>query len=100
MPNAPRRFQLHPKPAHGGKRPATVQRCKKYRTKGWEQTRQRIIARDAMQCQICGDLCIGKGNAHVDHVIAVVNGGSDDDDNLRLACASCHNSRTTKDNKH
>lgn len=99
MPTAPRRFTLHPKPMQGGKSVAAYARARKYRTKAWEQIRLEILARDGMQCQLCGKLCTGKGEAHVDHIRAVVDGGTDEPQNLRCICASCHSRRTLRDNK-
>jgi 5-methylcytosine-specific restriction protein A len=96
MPMAPRSFRLHPKPAHSGKSAATIERCKKYRTKGWEQIRTQVLARDGMQCQECQRLCIGKGEAHVDHIVAVVDGGTDEAENLILRCQQCHSRKTAK----
>ena len=48
---------------------------------------RRIGERDGFRCRVCGT----DRTLTVDHIIAVVNGGSDDDDNFQLLCRS-HNS--------
>lgn len=99
MPMSPKAFRLTPKTVRQEKSQATIERCKKYRTKGWATIREQIIVRDGMECQMCHHLCIGigKGEAHVDHIIAVVDGGTDEADNLRTLCQSCHSTRTMSD---
>jgi hypothetical protein len=49
---------------------------------------RRIGERDGFRCRICG----ADRTLTVDHVIAVANGGTDDDGNLQLLCRS-HNSQ-------
>lgn len=101
MPNAPKQFR----PSHvakrvgTGKSPATLERCKRYRTKAWEQLRIEVIARDRMTCQLCGKLAIGPKECHVDHIKPVADGGSDELSNLRVLCAACHSRRTATDQK-
>lgn len=55
-----------------------------------------VFVRDNGYCQYCGaDLLISRatlGGAQVDHVRAVANGGEDELENLRLACALCNGS--------
>ena len=43
------------------------------------------MARDGYRCQVCG-----RPAEHVDHVIAVIDGGTGDPSNLRARCAE-HN---------
>jgi 5-methylcytosine-specific restriction endonuclease McrA len=38
-----------------------------------------------------------KLGADVDHVVALVNGGTNDDDNLELVCHECHRVKTASD---
>lgn len=56
--------------------------------------RARILVRDNYCCRYCGskwpDVVI-----EVDHVIAVINGGTDNDDNLVAACMDCNRSKGT-----
>jgi len=65
------------------------------------ETRIRIRIRDNCVCKYCGkkgDMKIGPDNRawHVDHQIPYSFGGSDDDENLALACSTCN---TRKHNK-
>lgn len=43
----------------------------------------------AQICNICGTP-IGQDESHLDHVIALANGGTNDPDNLRVTHASCN----------
>lgn len=38
-----------------------------------------------------------KAQAHMDHVVALVNGGAHDDANIQLLCQSCNNTKHVKD---
>lgn len=81
-------------PKAGDKRPSSSQRG--YGSAAWRRTRLLVIARDAGVCQICGLLVSTSGDgrdAHVDHIIEKVRGGTDALENLRLCCRSCHSRR-------
>ena len=54
----------------------------------WEKTREIIFSRDNYICRYCGALA-----EHIDHVIPVCKGGTNDLDNLVAACASCNLSK-------
>jgi hypothetical protein len=59
------------------------------------KVRSRIIARDGHTCSYCGgegDLTHGPDGEwwRLDHVMPVSRGGSDEEDNLALACAGCN----------
>lgn len=58
----------------------------------WHETRLRIFARDGFRCTYCGR----NENLQCDHIIPVVQGGSDLDDNLTTACRSCNASKGAK----
>jgi len=51
--------------------------------------RNRIRRRDSGVCQLCGRL-----GAHVDHVVPLSQGGSDDDENKQLLCVECHDAKS------
>lgn len=54
-----------------------------------KRLRFEILKRDGFACRYCGaDATMGV--LHVDHVIPVVDGGTDDPANLVTACASCN----------
>jgi 5-methylcytosine-specific restriction protein A len=52
-------------------------------TRRWRRLRENILARDGYRCQLCGAPA-------VDHVVRVIDGGSDDPGNLRSLCSDCH----------
>ena len=65
------------------------------------QKRTRILERNGYTCQMCG---AGPGDPdpvnagrktrlHIDHVTPRAQGGTDDDDNLRVLCSACNQSR-------
>lgn len=56
-------------------------------------TREFVIRRDGAKCSYCGTL---SGPFHIDHVIAVALGGSDDPTNLVVACKPCNLSKGAK----
>lgn len=53
-------------------------------------TRQRIIERDGEVCAYCRT---EDGPWEIDHKHPVAKGGSDDDDNLTVACQSCNRAK-------
>jgi len=64
--------------------------------------RAKILARNGFTCQICG---VGAGERdpvdpsrgvrlHVDHIVPLSEGGSNDDDNLRVTCSACNEGRS------
>ncbi|GAA4155955.1 hypothetical protein GCM10022286_05640 [Gryllotalpicola daejeonensis] len=68
----------------------------------WKQTRLRILERDGYVCQIgwCGGvdlLSLPERERQVDHIVPVAAGGTDDDWNLRVACAKCNTSRQDRE---
>ena len=70
------------------------------RGRKWMAIRERVMARDCGLCQTClrnGLTTIGK---QVDHIVALINGGSNGDDNLECICESCHQDKTDADLGH
>ena len=66
------------------------------------QRRNEILERNGFTCHQCG---AGAGDPdpfnpqrkvrlHVDHIIPLTQGGTDDDDNLRTLCSSCNQGRS------
>lgn len=53
------------------------------------RTRFEILKRDGFRCRYCG-ADPTKGVLHVDHVLAIANGGTDDPANLVASCRSCN----------
>ena len=59
--------------------------------------RKRIRARDCSLCQECkrqGRTTIGHP---VDHIIALADGGTDDDDNKETLCVPCHDAKSARE---
>ena len=54
-----------------------------------KRTRFEVFKRDGFQCQYCGGTP-PKVLLHVDHVVALANGGTDDESNLITSCADCN----------
>lgn len=54
-----------------------------------KRMRFEVFKRDGFTCQYCGSHPPSVV-LHVDHIIAVANGGSDDDENLITACSDCN----------
>jgi len=53
------------------------------------ELRDRVIARDGLVCQYC-KANLMPSEATIDHVVPVSRGGSDDLENLRVACRKCN----------
>jgi hypothetical protein len=64
-------------------------------TSGWDLKRKKTLERDGFECQICGKQGGPKGDRelHVDHIEPKFEGGTDELENLRILCASCHDQR-------
>ena len=58
----------------------------KNNTSEFKRQRLRVLARDQYVCQYCGT----PGATHCDHVVAKVDGGGDEMENLVAACAKCN----------
>jgi 5-methylcytosine-specific restriction endonuclease McrA len=54
--------------------------------------RARVLFRDGYACQLGYPGCTGRAE-HVDHIVPVIRGGSDDPENLRASCAACNLAR-------
>ena len=52
--------------------------------------RYSILERDAFRCVVCGDSSADGARLHVDHIISIFNGGSNEPDNLQTLCEYCN----------
>ena len=54
--------------------------------------REKIKRRDKFTCQNCGksEGMFEDIKLHIDHIIPICSGGSDDEENLRVLCAGCN----------
>jgi 5-methylcytosine-specific restriction endonuclease McrA len=64
-----------------------------YVSPDWRAKRERILVRDAFTCAVCGRV-VGGQEAHVDHIVPLEAGGTDDDANLQTLCAADHGRKT------
>lgn len=64
-------------------------RPRRHRRVVFQATRAAVLERDGYRCQIRGPKCKGRAST-VDHVVPIVEGGSDDAGNLRAACGPCN----------
>ncbi|MGE5572094.1 MAG: HNH endonuclease [Bacteroidota bacterium] len=64
--------------------------------------RARILARNGFTCQVCGAAAgdpdpldpTKKVRLHVDHIVPLSEGGTNDDSNLRVTCSACNEGRS------
>ena len=68
---------------------------RKLSTGQWARLRAFVLHRDQYRCQKCGKL--GK-NLECDHVIPLVDGGTNDPSNLQALCTDCHMDKTWNEN--
>ena len=92
MPDAIKRW----KPPHA--RAKTMKQTAHYRTADWSARRLRILVRDAYTCRVCGSVVHGR-DAHVDHIVPLEGGGTDDDTNLQTLCVSDHGEKTRREQR-
>jgi 5-methylcytosine-specific restriction endonuclease McrA len=64
-----------------------------YRSADWLARRLSVLVRDAYVCRDCSSVTSGK-DAHVDHIIPLEDGGTDDLANLATRCSACHGRKT------
>lgn len=58
-----------------------------------KRTRFEIFKRDGFRCRYCGADPV-KSVLHVDHVVAVANGGTNEPENLLTACRECNGGKS------
>lgn len=61
-------------------------------SRAWRVVRARVLERDDHTCQVAWSGCTVTAT-HVDHIVPVAHGGTDDEHNLRAACSRCNLSR-------
>ncbi len=59
-----------------------------------EAIKRKVIARDGGKCSVCGSTL----KLEVDHKVALMNGGTNDESNLATLCDDCHLAKTKMDN--
>jgi 5-methylcytosine-specific restriction endonuclease McrA len=71
------------------RRPEHYQPPTSVHSRAWRKLRLVVLARDGYTCQLQYPGCTGRAT-HVDHVLPLRFGGTNDLANLRAACASCN----------
>lgn len=79
-----------PFPYPGNEAPPAFIDKKSERTKMTSALRYEIIKRDGHRCRSCGFGVQDGAHLHVDHIVAVANGGRTRKDNLQTLCSSCN----------
>jgi 5-methylcytosine-specific restriction endonuclease McrA len=67
-------------------------------TKVPDRVKQRVFDDHDGRCHVC-DVNIGGKLWHLDHIIALINGGKHDESNLAPICIPCHWAKTGQDVK-
>ena len=67
------------------------------RGRRWMTIRERIFKRDCGLCQECQRNGRLKPGTQIDHIVALANDGSNDDDNLECICLECHSAKSLVD---
>jgi 5-methylcytosine-specific restriction enzyme A len=73
-------------------RPSAHQRG--YCSTEWRKLRTQVLRRDKWTCCDCKRVIQDGIEAHVDHILAKVHGGTDDLANLQTLCRQCHGRKT------
>lgn len=68
----------------------TVERYRRNLPANWKAVRARIFERDGEVCAYCATTV---GPFHIDHVAPLRKGGTNEDDNLCVACVPCNLSK-------
>lgn len=62
----------------------------------WQKLRLTVLAEEPL-CRDCSAAGLVVEAVHVDHLIALSKGGTDDRENLVPLCASCHSKKTVRE---
>ena len=66
------------------------------RPSNWTSIREHVLRRDNYRCIVCG-ATKKEEELHVDHFLALSNGGDNSDENLRVLCKICHAFKTKRE---
>lgn len=70
---------------------------KKYRRKGIPgKVKLAVMERDNYKCQMCGATVDDGIKLHIDHIIPISKGGTNDIDNLQVLCHKCNLAKTNR----
>jgi hypothetical protein len=88
-----RRYSRQPKPyVYKPRRDWSKASCR-LPEKHWLPLRAQIFRRDGYVCAYCGD---SEAKMVIDHIVPISRGGSNDPDNLCVACDPCNSSKNDK----
>lgn len=73
-----------------------TEQTKRIRGRALQRLRARLLA-DNPLCVLCRKQGRVTPATEIDHVVALTNGGTNDDDNLQGLCAACHEIKTLAD---
>jgi 5-methylcytosine-specific restriction endonuclease McrA len=66
----------------------------------WAKRKREVVRRDGRKCWICGAETLDIENhpraLSLDHVVGLRDGGSNEPENLRVACRLCNTERAAK----
>lgn len=80
---------------------ATPKRVRESRTTGRKLQRRRLaVWTRTPHCAACGQLTTFPSGFHLDHIVALGNGGEDTDENSQVLCIPCHRKKSKGDLRH
>lgn len=79
--------------AMGAERVARYRQRRSLKESEWTAIRDRIVERDGTVCTYCSTT---EGPFVVDHIVPLAQGGTNDDENLCVACRYCNSSKAGK----
>ena len=82
--------EFPPLPYSGNEAPPAFAERKIERALMTPALRYKIIKRDGHRCRACGIGVQEGAHLHVDHIVAISNGGRTKEDNLQTLCSACN----------
>lgn len=89
-------WDLHGRIRHENEAPAAFVDRVAEREKMTPSLRYSVIRRDGYRCRACGASVADGAHLHVDHIVAVANGGKTDLRNLQALCTACNIGKGTQ----
>ncbi len=91
------RCARHPMPAQTQAERLVAQPWRRaYQDAAYRRNRARAWERSGHRCEVCG-FELSEHTFISDHVIALTDGGSNDEQNLQILCAPCSKTKTRRD---
>lgn len=85
-----RNWEHHKPVPHENEAPPAFQGKAAERAKMTPKLRYEVIKRDGYRCRACGFSVQHGARLHVDHIVAIANGGETKNANLQTLCSSCN----------